>query len=154
MVTLLPFCKRNSFSSQADLVDYFIESLNKGDRARFKKSLMSRETYVREVYPQTRDSKSGLTGDDFWDQFIALQRPNAVEKYFQIYHGCKLLVRNLLPAKEILNEGTYRFHKRVGVVMDVLCQGRPIDSTEDRALFGIIIEDRHGQFSLMNVARD
>lgn len=151
---LLWSCQQRNFSSPESLVRYYVGLINSGDRGKFRKSLMTKTEYVNEVFPETVDSKGGLTGTEFWEQFIALQRINAMEKYFQIFDGCRLEVLSVQPAKEILSEGRFRFHKRIRVNLASLCRGKPKEYLEDQALFGIVIEKPNGTFSLMNVARD
>lgn len=147
-------CSANKFSSPEALVRYFITALNDGNVKKFKGSLMPRDEYITKVYPQTADAKSGLSGIEFWQQFIALQRLNAVDKYFQLFAKCSLKVLNVDKAREILQEGSYRFHKKIPVKIEADCPGRSKEVFEDKAIFGIVIEDSDGKFALMNVARD
>lgn len=147
-------CTAKKFNSAETLVHYFVSTLNNGNVKKFKGSLMSRDEYVTKVFPQTTDAKSGLSGTEFWQQFIALQRLNAVDKHFQLYAKCSLKVLNVDKAREILQEGSYRFHKKIPVKLEADCPGRSKEVFEDKAIFGIVIEDPDGKFSLMNVARD
>ncbi len=147
-------CSAKKFSSPEALVRYFVTALNDGNVKKFKGSLMPRDEYITKVYPQTTDAKSRLSGTEFWQQFIALQRLNAVDKYFQLFAKCSLKVLNVDKAREILQEGSYRFHKKIPVKLEADCPGRSKDVFEDKAIFGIVIEDPDGKFALMNVARD
>jgi len=147
-------CSQSEFNSKEKLARYFIDQLNKNSRSRFKKSLMTREYYIREIYPRSNDSKGGLPGAEFWAQFIALQRVNAVDKYFELFRGCQLEVLGIKEAEEVLNEDGVKFHKRIPLNLQVKCGGKPTIVYEDTALLGIVIEYPPGTFSLMNVARD
>lgn len=142
------------YESPEELARFVIERMHKGDSKAVIRSLVTKNEFIRDIYPYTEEAGSpgALPGDDFWRIHMEWRRINAIIQKTKDYRGKIVSFDGVGEPGRSITAGPYRFLQGIPLHLTVLDDyGAARKITDDRFL-GVVVQSGNA-YMLLNVRK-
>jgi hypothetical protein len=145
--------KGTRFASIEELAKFVTENLNEGNSSKIIEVLVSREDYLKNIYPHTPEGRAhnAMSGDDAWRlNLIGAKRISGVYYRTGLYKGRIHSLVSVGKPQVITEAGTYTFLRRIPVTMEIEDGDGNIKQETDDEILAIVIQHEKS-YMLFNV---